>query len=333
MTGGGGALNGGSLPCDVLQGAGNPCVAAHSTVRSLVTGYSGPLYQVSRSSDGTTKDIGVVDGYADIATQDAFCSGTTCVVAIIYDQSPNQNNLTPAPAGGAKPMPDMPADAGAVPTTGNGHGVYGLKFVPGVGYRKLVGSGLAKNDDPETMYMVTSQQDLINGCCFEYGNAVTDAHDDGNGNAEAVYFGKLTIWGTGVGDGPWAMADLENGLFAGWENFQDKNISTNTPIAHDFVTAVLVGDTADKNNGKGRFALYGGDATSGALTTMYDGIRPEKSGYVPMTKQGSIVLSTAGDNSNAGGGRFYEGVIATGAATELTVNALQVSIVAAGYGR
>ena len=181
--------------------------------------------------------------------------------------------------------------------------------------------------------MVTSQQDLVNGCCFDYGNAETDARDDGNGTAESVYFGMGVIWGTGSGSGPWVMADLENGLYAGWENMQDRNISTNASLAYNFVTALLVGDTADKNGGKGRFALYGGDATSGSLKTMYDGIRPEKPGYVPMQKQGSIVLGTAGDNSASDGGRFYEGVIASGAATKQNLDALQAGIVAAGYGR
>ena len=102
---------------------------------------------------------------------------------------------------------------------------------------------------------------------------------------------------------------------------------------HDFVTAVVVGDTAEKNEGKGRFALYGGDATAGTLTTMWDGMRPDKPGYVPMQKQGSIVLSIAGDNSDGAGGRFYEGVMVTGAATEQTLQALQAAIVAAGYGK
>jgi hypothetical protein len=180
---------------------------------------------------------------------------------------------------------------------------------------------------------VTSQHDLINGCCFEYGNAEVTRRNDGNGAAEAVYFGQGVIWGSGAGEGPWVMADLENGLYPGWENGQPENISTNTPLLHDFVTAVLVGDTVDQNQGKGRFALYGGDATNGSLTTMYDGIRPEALDYAPMQKQGSVILSIAGDNSNGGGGRFYEGVIASGAATAETLDALQRSIVAAGYGK
>jgi hypothetical protein len=129
------------------------------------------------------------------------------------------------------------------------------------------------------------------------------------------------------------MADLENGLYAGWEDMQDRNISTAKPLRFDFVTAMVVGDTADKNFGKGRFALYGGDATTGKVQQMYDGIRPEKPGYVPMKKQGSIILSIGGDNSDNDGGRFYEGVVANGAATIETINALQDSIVAAGYGK
>jgi hypothetical protein len=129
------------------------------------------------------------------------------------------------------------------------------------------------------------------------------------------------------------MADLENGLYPGWENGSDQSISTNMPLPHDFVTALLVGDTADKNAGLGRFALYGGDASRGSLQTMYDGIRPAKPGYVPMRKQGSVVLGVAGDNSDSDGGRFYEGVMASGAASKKTVDALQSAIVAAGYGR
>jgi hypothetical protein len=33
-------------PCDILGAAGNPCVAAHSTVRALYAAYDGPLYNV-----------------------------------------------------------------------------------------------------------------------------------------------------------------------------------------------------------------------------------------------------------------------------------------------
>jgi len=354
-TGGGSAGTGGgpgvALPCDVLKDGGNECVSAHSTVRVIVSGYTGPLYQLCKgtasagpsSCKGTTQDINAKDGYADSTAHDMFCSGGGCTITKIYDQSGKGNHLEPAPRGGAKGTPDNPADANALKITINGHSAYGILIKSGIGYRTgcsgcnvKTGIGVATGDAPETEYWVTSQKDLVDGCCFDYGNAETTANDDGNGTMEALYFGGGVVWGTGFGGkpGPWVEADLENGLYAGWENGQDRNISTNMPIKHDFVTGLLLGDTRDKNNGKGRFALYGGDATAGALQTMYDGIRPEKPGYVPMQKQGSIILGIGGDNSNGAGGRFYEGAVSTGPViSKATADALQTAIVAAKYGQ
>jgi non-reducing end alpha-L-arabinofuranosidase len=320
------------LPCAVLQTAGHDCVAAHSTVRVLVPSYTGSLYRLRRG-DGQVRDVGAVNGYGDVQTQTEFCTTGDCVMDIIYDQSSRGNDLTEAPPGSAKPTPGKPVDASALKVKIGGREVFGMLFRPGQGYRKLIGNGTAVDDEPQTIYMVSSQHDLVNGCCFDYGNAQTTANNDGNGTVEAVYLGLGVIWGTGVGSGPWVMADLENGLYPGWQNGQDRDIATNTSVTYDFVTAVLVGDTADKNNGKGRFALYGGDATTGKLKTMYDGIRPDKPGYVPMRKQGSVILAVGGDNSDSDGGRFYEGVIANGAATDETVDALQSALVQAGYGK
>ena len=353
MAGTGGAAPATDTPCSILAAAGNTCVAAHSTVRVLYPGYAGPLYQVCKGSNttgpnsctsGMTMDIGSVGGYANAAAQDTFCSGGSCTISIIYDQTPMKNDLKPAPAGGAVRTPDNPAVATALSTKLGGHTVYGVLIKPGMGYRAgcsgcgvATAKGTATGDDPETQYMVTSQNNLVDSCCFDYGNAETDSHDDGNGTMEAVYFGGGVVWGTGSPgghtNGPWVMADLENGLFAGWENNSDQNISTNTPSKLNFVNAVVVGDVASQNGGKGRFALYAGDATTGMLATKYDGIRPAKTGYVPMHKQGSIILGIGGDNSNSGGGEFFEGVMASGAASLATLNAVHANIVAAGYGK
>jgi hypothetical protein len=61
-------------PCDILDAAGNPCVAAHSTVRALYGKYDGPLYNVTRSSDNTSINIGLlsIGGFADKPAHDAF---------------------------------------------------------------------------------------------------------------------------------------------------------------------------------------------------------------------------------------------------------------------
>jgi len=149
-----------------------------------------------------------------------------------------------------------------------------------------------------------------------------DGHkDDGNGTMEAVYFGNSTQWGKGTGPGPWVMADLENGVFAG-ESYDAS--ATNTPLVASFVTAMVKGKP-------GSFALKGADAQSGGLKTMYDGPRP--SGYDPMKKQGAIILGIGGDNSHTGEGTFFEGCVVSGYPADATDDAVQANVVAAGYGR
>ena len=235
------------LPCEVLSQGGTTCVTAHSTVRVIVPGYSGPLYQLCKggskpgpsSCTGTTQDIKAIDGYADVATHDDFCGEDSCLITKIYDQSGNGTDLEPSPKGGAKTSPDTPAKAKALPVKVNGHNAYGVLVKPGTGYRTgcngcniKQAKGMALNDEPQSMYMVTSKSDLVDGCCFDYGNAETSSNDDGNGTMEAIYFGAGVVWGTGYGGkpGPWVMGDLENGVFTGWENRQNKLISTNKPL-------------------------------------------------------------------------------------------------------
>src|SRR6202453_5258218 len=71
-------------PCDIYAAGNTPCVAAHSTVRSLYVKYTGALYQMKRASDSATQNIGLLsDGYANAETQDAFCKNTTCIITKI----------------------------------------------------------------------------------------------------------------------------------------------------------------------------------------------------------------------------------------------------------
>jgi hypothetical protein len=311
-------------PCDIYATAGTPCVAAHSTVRALFGAYDGNLYQVKRASDGTTKNIGVLTpgGFANSATQDSFCTGTTCTISIIYDQSAKANHLTSAPAGGNKNTPDNEASATSQKLTIGGHSVYAVVVNTGIGYRIDKTSGIATGDQPEGEYMVTSGTHFNGGCCFDYGNAETNNDDDGNGTMEAVYFGNEKAWGTGAGNGPWVMADLENGLYTA-TNFTSN--PANTPLTSAFVTAMVKGRA-------GGFAVKGGNAQSGTLTTMYDGARPSAAGYNPMKKQGAIILGIGGDNSNSAIGTFFEGCMTAGDPPDATDDLIQANIVAAGYG-
>ena len=310
-------------PCDIYAEDGGPCVAAHSTVRALYASYDGPLYQLRRADDAK-RDITpkVAGGFADSAAQDSFCAGTICTISVIYDQSGQGNHLTKAPPGGAKTTPDNEAQASTVPATFAGQKVYGVHLVPGVGYRNNDACGTATGDDAETIYMVVAGDVFNGGCCFDYGNMERNSRDNGEGAAETVYFGRTTIWGKGAGDGPWVMADLENGLWAGNVSPYAANLSIN----HKYVTAMVKGDAAGKNH----WTIKNGDAQAGVLATPFDGPRPSDR-YNPMRKEGAIGLGTAGDNSNAGLGNFFEGVMTAHFSSNAADDAVQASIVSV-YG-
>ncbi|KAF9566037.1 glycoside hydrolase family 54 protein [Agrocybe pediades] len=314
-------------PCDIYASGGTPCVAAHSTTRALFNSFNGSLYQVRRASDSATLNIAPLStgGVANAAAQDSFCAHTTCVITTIFDQSGHNNHLTQAPSGGVKGPgangSDNLASATGAPVTLNGHKAYGVFIPPGTGYRNNAATGTAKGDAAQGMYAVFDGTHFNGGCCFDYGNAETNSHDTGAGHMEAIYFGNINVWGTGSGSGPWIMADMENGLFSG------VNVKQNTgdpTITDRFLTAVVKGQP---NN----WAIRGGNAASGSLSTFYNGPRPNASGYNPMSKEGAIILGIGGDNSNGAQGTFYEGVMTSGFPSDATENAVQANIVAAKY--
>jgi non-reducing end alpha-L-arabinofuranosidase len=138
---------------------------------------------------------------------------------------------------------------------------------------------------------------------------------------EAVYFGNWTGQGKGAGNGPWVMADMENGVFAG-RSFAANPMDT--PLTSGYVMAMVIGRS-------GTFALKGGNAQMASLATMYDGVRPN--GYNPMKKQGAIILGIGGDNTSTAQGDFFEGALTSGASSDEAANAVQANIAAAGYGR
>jgi hypothetical protein len=312
-----------SLPCDIYAAAGTPCVAAHSTTRALFATYDGPLYQVKRASDGTTTNISPLStgGYANAAAQDSFCAGTTCVISEIYDQSGHGNNLTDAPAGGAAGGPDTLASATAAPIMVGGHKAYGVFVAPGTGYRNDHTTGIATGDQAEGEYAIFDGTHFNAGCCFDYGNAETSNDDTGNGHMEAIYFGNIKVWGFGTGNGPWIMADMENGLYSG----VNAGLNSNDPTISDrFTTAMIEGEP-------NQWAILGGNAQSGGLSTFYSGTRPNVAGYNPMHKEGAIILGIGGDNSKSSAGTFYEGVMTSGYPSAATESAVQANITSVGY--
>jgi hypothetical protein len=313
-----------SLPCDIYGAAGTPCVAAHSTVRALYAAYNGPLYQVKRASDSATTNIGTLTagGYANAAAQNTFCAGTTCTITEIYDQSSRHNNLTIEGPGGAGGQ-DVGANATALPVTVGGHSVYGVYVSAGVGYRDDHTTSVATGGQPQGAYMVASGTHVNNRCCFDYGNAETNNRANGNGHMDAINLSTECWFAPCSGSGPWVQADLENGLFAG-ANGSNANNKGNSSA---YVTALV------KDNGQTTYAIKGGNAQSGSLTTWYNGALPNLGGYAPMHQEGAIVLGTGGDNSNGSVGSFFEGVMTSGYPTDAADNAVQANIVSAGYGQ
>src|ERR1041384_5898531 len=302
-------------PCDIYANGGTPCVAAHSTTRALYGAYTGSLYQVRRTSDNATANIGVLSagGFANAAAQDSFCANTTCVITVIYDQSGRGNSLTQAPAGGAASGPDNLANAFAAPTFLNGHKAYGVFVAPGTGYRNDNTNGIATGDQAEGEYAIFDGTHVGGPCCFDYGNAETNNNDTGNGHMEAIYFGNSKVWGSGTGNGPWIMADLENGLFSG----VNTGFNANDPTINYRYTTAMIKGTANL------WAIRGGNAQSGTMSTFYSGARPNASGYNPMHKEGAIILGIGGDNSKSSQGTFYEGVMTSGSPSDATEDAAQ----------
>ncbi|WP_067029489.1 arabinofuranosidase catalytic domain-containing protein [Allomuricauda sp. CP2A] len=324
-------------PGDIYAAAGFTPTAAHSTTRALFANYNGPLYQLTRESDGETLDIGVVQptagdpgGYADAAAQDAFCEDSLCWISIIYDQSGNGNDLKQAPPGTFRGLEkggfnSLPI-ADVAPITINGHKVYGAYVMPGAGLRNNNAVGLAINDEPEGIYMVLDGTHYSSGCCFNYGNTSTNSRAVGTGTMSTVYYGTATAWGKGEGEGPWIMSDMEAGLFSGYET--KENAANPTIDSWRFVTGMVNG------GGGNQWEIWGADAQENELVNFYKGERPqskENDRYYPMHRKGSIQMGNGGDNGNGSAGTFYEGIMTSGYPTEDVIKAVQANIAAANY--
>lgn len=342
-TGGGSTGTGtrGDGPCDVFKAANTPCAAAYSMVRALSKTYSGALYQVrsgssnqNTGSGGMTKDIGMTaDGYADTAAQDTFCSGTTCTVSLLYDQSGNGNNLPVAKkglsAGGSyAAMDDFESSATKGSIMVNGHKVYSLYMAAREGYRLAAkGKSIPTGTAAQGIYMLADGTHTGGACCWDFGNVSTDPTKYHVMNT--LFFGTA-YWGKGDGAGPWFMADFEAGVWAGGSKGGDPgwgalsepapantaNPSLKVPFALGFLkTSPTI------------YALRMADLQKAtALKVAYEGNLPKA-----MDNQGGIVLGVGGDNSNNSWGTFYEGAITVGAPSADTELAVMKNVQAAGY--
>jgi len=317
-------------PCDVYAAGNTPCVAAYSMVRVLSSAYTGPLYQVRKGAGlqntgtgGTTQDIGAKNGFGDSAAQDAFCGTDTCTVSKLYDQSGRGNHLKVAPkgttSGGAfAGMDDFESNATKGALMVGGHRVYSLYMAAREGYRlTAVGSGMPLGTASQGIYMLADGKHYGTQCCWDFGNVSTNPMTYHTMNT--LMLGKA-YWGSGSGAGPWFMADLEGGVWAGGSGSATTVNPNNPSMALPFAFGVL-------KTSSGQYAIRAANGQSGSLTTAYDGAAPKI-----LDNQGGIVLGVSSDNSNNSFGTFFEGAITAGRPSDATDAAVLLNVQAAGYG-
>jgi len=287
------------------------------------------LYEVRRGSSnrntgsgGETLDIGMLpSGFADAAAQDAFCEGDTCTVSKLYDHSGKGNDLLVAPAGcyeGTASEPDYESSATRRELMVGGNKVYGLYMNAHEGYRNNNGTDVPKGSAEQGIYMVADGTHSGSACCWDFGNASTNNCNQGTMNALFLGTG---YWGKGQGSGPWFMADLEGGVWAGGSGPSNATNNSLPSSNTEFAFGIL-------KTGPSNYAIRVGNAQSGDLTTAYDGNLPKQ-----LSHPGGIILGIGGDNSNSSFGTFFEGVMTAGRPSDETDAAVLANVQAAGYGQ
>lgn len=88
----------GAGPLDFLNATGGAS-GAYSCARRLTFSYNGPLCNIRRASDSAAVDFYPdSSGIIDRSALSSFCAGTSCFIAIEYDQSGNANHARNATA-------------------------------------------------------------------------------------------------------------------------------------------------------------------------------------------------------------------------------------------
>jgi hypothetical protein len=348
VAGGAGGSVPGGLPGDVAKAAGTPFVAAHAMTRTLFTSYTGPLFQALRVSDNQTKDIGIVTatGLADLSTLNTFCSGTTCKVTTLYDQSGNGNDMWRAddPTKN-QPGTNKPCDLMAIDYWQMSDGTK-VPVVTATGDMWRSKAQCLRNRDktknmptgskPQTEYAVFHAKFLNAGCCFNYGNTNNAIAYSGPGTLSSLNFSQITFWSKGTGNGPWPMVDFETGVYTGNIGKCGSGIpssvdctstgeNANPSVTFDIVTTFF------KHNGVDHWALKTGNAKTGALAVNVD-LNALPKGYSPLKQLGGLGLGEGGAGDSGGDGGFSEGAVMAGETSNTTDDAIQKSIVSV-YGK
>jgi non-reducing end alpha-L-arabinofuranosidase len=340
-TGDSGTTSPSTLPGDVAEAAGTRFVAAHALTRALFASYNGPLFRALRVSDKQEKDIGVVaaGGLADLTTLRSFCSGTSCKVTALYDQTGNGNDMWRADTAATRPCDLMDiaywqmSDGTNVPIALE-HGWESnllWKSTSQCLRNRDKTKNMPKGAQPQSEYAIFHGKYVNGNCCFDYGNTETGIRDDGNGSMGALTFTTMNFWSKGSGNGPWPMMDWENGVYAG-------NIGNSAKCAQAAAYCTATGENPNptvsydiatifsKDNGVDHWQLKSGNAKTGPLSVNID-LSALPNGYSPLKLEGGLSLGEGGAGDSGGSGGFSEGGVIAGETTDTTDTAIQTSIV------
>ncbi len=347
-TGGEGGAGGSTLPGDVAQAADTPMVAAHGMTRALFASYDGPLFRALRVSDSEEMDIGVVaaGGLVDTAALSAFCEGTACKVATLYDQSGNGNDLWRADDPNEnQPGTVRPCDLLDIEYWQMSDGTRMPIAVEKGAMWKDKSQCLRNRDrtnnmpvgaDPQTEYAIFHAEYLNNNCCFNYGNTGNAVHYTGPGTLTAINFSKIEFWSKGLGEGPWPMVDFETGVYAGNTAKCGSGVPDSVPctatgenpnpsVTFDIVTMLF------KHDGVAHWVVKSANAQEGPFSVNID-LPTLPVGYSPLKQEGGLGIGEGGAGDPNGTGGFSEGAVMAGETSEATDVAIQASI-AGVYGR
>ena len=344
--GAGGSTAASGLPGDVAKAAGTPFVAAHAMTRALFAAYTGPLFRALRVSDKQEKDIGTVaaTGLVDGVTLGTFCSGTSCKVTTLYDQSGNDMWRADDPSTN-QPGTVKPCDLMDIQYWQMSNGTNVPVAVESGPMWKSPAQCLRNRDKTKNMptgskaqteYAIFHGQYLNNNCCFNYGNTGNAVHYSGPGTLSALNLSKIAFWSQGTGSGPWPMVDFETGVYAGNTAKCGSGVpssvactstgqNANPSVTFDIVTTIF------KHNGVNHWALKTGNAKAGTLSVNVD-LAALPNGYSPLKQEGGLGLGEGGAGDSNGTGGFSEGGVIAAETADSTDDAFQKSIVST-YGK
>ena len=305
-------LPAGQLPCDIAASAGTPCVVGYSMARPLFAGYAGFLFKLQRDSDTATKDIGSINGLADTAAAAAFCSGTTCRVVTLYDQTTYRLDAVDKNRNSDGPIPPvyltMQVEGKTIPYWGKGYLEAGSRADSTLG-----NGGMPVGSVPVMEYELVGPATGPSTCCFDFGEAETTISDTGKGHMFAV---SLTADALCI--------DVENGGLCGriqgaLPSLPGVVLAKTDGVSSFTLKAASVGQSLSAASGS-----FG--STCGNVT--FDNQQLSCFGYGPMYLEGGLTVGVGGDGSGESQSNtaFIEGVVIAAVTSDATDDAMQTSI-------